>query len=178
MGNQIRFRARLGADDWDRVAGVFRCSALAIPQASVNALHVAGAELAPQEYSVDLEAREIKLLEREPPAELLVSISIESKLTSLRAAGTTSGALALATALIAAVAQYATAVEPAKIAAQTAHAQLAAQVEKQRQCEQALSTRTPQGEGAEAASPQQVNTTHGHTSPIVHGSGTVSVHGR
>jgi hypothetical protein len=87
MADIIRFRARLSTNDWDPNVGAFRCSALAIPNATVIEVHGDGKARPLADFSIDAYARELRYLGSEQPRELVLTIQLSSSLTTWRKAG-------------------------------------------------------------------------------------------
>jgi hypothetical protein len=174
MAHAIQFRVRLNAEDWDSGASAYRCSALALPDAKVIAIHANGQPQRLVDFQSDRATREIRFVGPEDrPLELLITIQIEPRLTTWRTAGLSGGGLALATALVTAVAQYMAAVGPAKLDAETQRRRIEAESVAKQHCVSDLETASK--ELSKYTGKAVTNITTGNTSPIQTGAGTLTI---
>lgn len=139
MTTPIEFRVRLGVDDWDERIRVFRCSALAIPLAKVLAVQGANGQVTTHDFESLSATRELRYRPQgPPPSEIVVTMKLDQTLTTRRKASASTGAVAIATAIVTGLTQYFVAVAPEKIKADTERrrleAQLAASPDQARPC--------------------------------------------
>lgn len=79
---QIVFTVAVDQEDWDKQFGGWRCSALRIPSAQVDAVYVAGVRVPESEYTVDREKELIHWRGPNLPDKARLSLSLTEELST------------------------------------------------------------------------------------------------